>query len=262
MYFYEQEYFATNILINSSIMKRFFLFITISFFYCFSYSQSDKEIDSAAVFILDKMSNIIGDLESVSFDMQSSVDDFDINKNIITHYRSSTVSMVGPDKLVALTTGDKGNNHGFWYDGSYLSYYSFDENNYVTLEAPDNIITMIDSMHIAYDFKFPAADFFYPSFTDDLIEGFDTLKYNGRRTVDDQECLYLTAVNQNLNVQLWVSDGTYQLPKKLVIIYKNENNRRYEATFKNWNLNPSIPNSVFDFVPPPNSKLISIMAKS
>ena len=243
-------------------MKRFFLFITISFFYCFSYSQSDKEIDSAAVFILDKMSNIIGDLESVSFDMQSSVDDFDINKNIITHYRSSTVSMVGPDKLVALTKGDNGNNHGFWYDGSYLSYYSFDENNYVTLEAPDNIITMIDSMHMAYNFKFPAADFFYPSFTDDVIEGFDTLKYNGRRTVDDQECLYLTAVNQNLNVQLWVSDGTYQLPKKLVIIYKNENNRRYEATFKNWNLNPSIPNSVFDFVPPPNSKLISIMAKS
>lgn len=242
-------------------MKKPLLLITLSLFFSFSYSQTDKEIDSAAVFILDKMSDIIGDLESVNFEMESSVDDFDIDKNLITHYRSSSVSMVGPDKMVAVTKGDKG-NYGFWYDGSYVSYYSYDENNYVTLEAPDNTITMIDSMHMAYNFKFPAADFFYPSFTDDVIEGFDTLKFNGKRTVNDQECFYITAINQNLNVQFWISSGTFQLPKKVVVIYKNENNKRYEATFNNWELNPNIPSSVFEFVPPPNARLISIMAKS
>lgn len=242
-------------------MKKPLLLITFSLFFSFSYSQTDKEIDSAAVFILDKMSDIIGDLESVSFEMESSVDDFDIDKNLITHYRSSSVSMVGPDKMVAVTKGDKG-NYGFWYDGSYVSYYSYDENNYVTLEAPDNTITMIDSMHMAYNFKFPAADFFYPSFTDDVIEGFDTLKFNGKRTVNGQECFYITAINQNLNVQFWISSGTFQLPKKVVIFYKNDNNKRYEATFNNWELNPNIPSSVFEFVPPPNARLISIMAKS
>lgn len=250
-----------TILINSSIMKRSFLLITIALSYCFSYSQTDKQIDSAAVFILDKMSDIIGDLEAVSFKVESSVDDFDINKNIITHYRSSTVSMVGPDKLVAVTKGDKG-NYGFWYDGYYMSYYSYDENNYVTLEAPDNIITMIDSMHVAYGFKFPAADFFYPSFTDDLIQDFDSIEFKGKRTINNQDCFYITAVSQNLNLQLWISDGALQLPKKFILIFKNEDNKQYEATFNNWNLNPNIPSSVFDFVPPPNSKLISIMAKS
>jgi len=238
------------------ILLPIILFVTIYM----GYSQ-DKEIDSTAIFILDKMSDVIGDLESVSFDMEASIDNFDDNQNIETSYSYSTVNMVGPDKLLAITNGDKG-NHGFWYNGSYLTYYSFDENNYVTLDAPDNILVMIDSMHVAYDFKFPAADFFYPSFTDDIMQQFDTIKYSGKRMVDGQECFYITGNNADTSVQLWVSNASYNLPKKIVLIYKNEGNRRYEASFTDWKLNPNIPASVFEFVPPPNSKLISIMAKS
>ena len=241
-------------------MKNKLLSVFLFFLIFMGYSQA-KDIDSTAIFILDKMSDIIGDLESVSFGMETSIDHFDNNQNIETFYSNSTVSMVGPDKLLAITKGDKG-NHSFWYNGSYLTYYSFDENNYVTLDAPDNILVMIDSMHVAYDFKFPAADFFYPSFTDDIIEQFDAVKYNGKRIVGGQECFYITGNSADTTVQLWVSNGSFNLPKRIVIIYKNEGNRRYEATFTDWKLNPNIPASVFEFVPPPNSKLISIMAKS
>lgn len=241
-------------------MKNKLLSVILFFLIFIGYSQ-EKDIDSTAIFILDKMSDIIGDLESVSFNMESSIDQFDSTNNIETLYSQSNVKMVGPDKLLAITNGDRG-NHGFWYNGSYLSYYSYDENNYVTLEAPDNILVMIDSMHMAYDFKFPAADFFYPSFTDDIMQQFDTVKYAGKRMVDGQECFYITGNNTDTSVQLWVSNDSYILPKKIVIIYKNEGNRRYEATFTNWELNPNIPVSIFEFIPSPNSKLISIMSKS
>ena len=225
-----------------------------------SHAQ-EKQIDSTAIFILDKMSDVIGDLQSVSFSLSSSVDKINASSNIEKHYKRSEVSMVGPDKLIARTQGDKG-DHAFWYNGEYMTYYSFDENNYVTLEAPDNIITMIDSMHKRFDFRFPAADFFYPSFTDDMMEEFDTIEYLGQKMVDGESCFYIMATNQNTNVQLWISNTMNTLPKRMVIIQKDKNNMQYEANFTSWKLNPEIPNAVFEFSPPPKSKLISILEKS
>lgn len=242
-------------------MKKCLFLITLIILPFFAFTQESKKIDSTAIFILDKMNDIIGNLESVSFDVSTATDKINAEQNIETHFSTSSVSMVGPDKLVSRTKGDSG-SYGIWYDGSFVSYYSFDENNYVTLEAPDNIITMIDSMHMAYDFKFPAADFFYPSFTDDIIDAFDTVQYIGKKIVDNQECFHIMATNDEMHVQIWISNSIGILPKKLLIINKKEKNLQIESTFSNWSLNPNIPRPVFDFLPPPNARLISILAKS
>ena len=141
--------------------------------------------------------------------------------------------------------------------------YSFiDENNYITLEAPESTLEMIDKMHLDYNFNFPAADFFYPSFTDDMLEQFSTIKYLGSEFINGEECHRIMATNDEINVQLWLSNGTYLLPKRFVIIYKNKSNLQYQSTFSNWSLNPNTPNSIFGFLPPPNAKLISILKKS
>ena len=242
-------------------MRRCFfgiLFLTVTFL---TFAQEEKSIDSTAVFILDKMSDLIGDLESVSFDVTTAIDKVNVQQDIETHFITSSVSMVGPNKLVSRTKSDKG-EYGFWYDGFYTSYYSYDENNYVTLEAPDNIITMIDSLHSKFDFNFPAADFFYPSFTDDIIEAFSSVQFKGKKMIEEEECYHIMATNNEMHIQLWISNKTGMLPKKLLIIYKNNDNLQLETTFNNWVLNPNIPESVFDFLPPPDAKLISILAKS
>lgn len=232
--------------------------LLISFF---GYAQEIKKVDSTAIFILDKMSDVIGDLESVSFNLKNSTDKFDENNNIIKHYSTSSITFSGPDKLIVNSEGIKGRS-GYYYDGSYVSYYSYDENNYVTLEAPETTLEMIDEMHLNYDFQFPAADFFYPSFTDDMMEQFTSIQLLGKKTIEDEECYHIMATNKDLNVQIWVSNKTYLLPKHFVIIYKNNSNLQYESTFSDWTLNPSIPDAVFDFLPPPNARLISILKKS
>jgi len=242
-------------------MKKHILAITLLILPLLGFTQESKNIDSTSIFILDKMNDIIGDLESVSFNVVTATDKVNAKQDIETHFSKSSVSMVGPDKLVSRTKGDRG-SYGIWYDGSFVSYYSFDENNYVTLEAPDNIITMMDSMHVSFDFKFPAADFFYPSFTDDIIDAFDTVQYIGKKMIEGEECFHIMATNNEMHVQIWISNKTGMLPKKLLIINISENNLQIESTFNDWNLNPNIPESVFDFLPPPNARLISILAKS
>ncbi|MFT5847391.1 DUF2092 domain-containing protein [Psychroserpens sp.] len=242
-------------------MKKNVLLLPLLYISLFGYAQEVKDIDSTAIFLLDKMANVIGDLEAVSFDLDNSIDKLDANKNIVKHYANSTISFSGPDKLSIRTEGTKGRS-GFYYDGSYMSYYNYDENNYITLEAPESTLEMIDEMHTDYDFQFPAADFFYPTFTDDMMEQFTSIKFLGKKTIDNEECYHIMATNKDLNVQIWVSNKTFLLPKRFVIIYKNKSNLQVESTFSNWLLNPNIPDAVFDFLAPPNARLISILKKS
>ena len=242
-------------------MKKNFLIIPLLLLSIFGYSQEVKDIDSTAIFILDKMGQVIGDLESVSFNLKNSTDKLNADRNIVKNYSSSTISFSGPDRLHIRMEGTKGKSD-FYYDGAYLSFYNYLENNYVTLDAPESTLEMIDQMHLDYDFQFPAADFFYPSLTDDMIEQFMSIKFLGKTAVDGEECYHIMATNEDLNVQLWISNKTYLLPKRFVLIYKNKSNLQYESTFSNWILNPNIPDAVFDFMPPPNTKLISILKKS
>ena len=242
------------------MMKKFILLCFWQIF-ATSFSQQPKNIDSTAVFLLDNMTQLIGDLQSVTFEIKNAIDKFNLDNHIEKHHSSSIITFSGPNKLYVRTTGTD-INRGFWYDGSFLSYYNFDENNYVTLEAPETTIEMIDQMHFDYDFQFPAADFFYPSFTDDLIEQFDAITFLGLKTIEGEACYHIMATNKDLNLQLWISEENFFLPKQFVIIYKNKSNLQYQTTFKNWVLNPNIPDSVFDFLPPPKAKLISIMKKS
>ena len=242
-------------------MKKYMISLALIALPFIGQSQGTRQIDSAAVYILDRMADIIGELEAVSFSMETATDRLDDHQKIKTHYSSSDVNMLGPDKMVFHRYGDKG-KHGFWFNGSYATLYSFKENSYVTLEYPGNLIEMIDELHSRFDFQFPAADFFYPSFTDDVLEEFNTLEYLGKTKIDGEDCFYIRATNDNMHLQLWISGSNWNLPKRFIIIQKGEENLRYESTFKHWDINPVLPNTIFEFLPPPKSRLIDIMEKS
>lgn len=241
-------------------MKKLSFLLYACFMTLFVFGQETKELDSTAIFILDKMSDNIGNLESVTFDLTNSIDEFDDQRNIVTQFSTSTITYSGPDKLLIRTDGTKG-KLGFWYDGTYVTYFSYDENNYVTLDAPDNTIEMIESMHDRFNFEFPAADFFYPSLTDDMILQFDSISYLGTNVVRGEECYHIMATNDKLTVQLWISNEAFLMPKHFVVIYKDKSNIQYESTFSNWVINPTIPDSVFSFLAPPKATLINIMEK-
>ena len=163
-------------------MKKFFTFFLLAF--CVhSFAQEIAKVDSVAVNLLTKMSTVIGEHTSVSFDLETANDKMNDLKENERHFNDHQIHMVGPDKMAIRTKGDSG-NRAIWYNGELFTYYSFDENNYVSLEAPDNIIEMIDDMNFRFGINFPSADLFYPSLVDDILEGFEYVKYLGLKTID------------------------------------------------------------------------------
>jgi hypothetical protein len=217
-------------------------------------------IDTAAVMILNRMADVIGSLNSCSFTLKVSFDVADPEFGLVKHMDKDEVYFSGPDKMMIHAYGDKG-HRGFWYNGNRLAYYSFDENNYAIIDAPPTTIATIDTVNKAYGIEFPAADFFYPTFVDDILGQFDTLVFIGKNVIDDRECFHILAKNKDLIVQFWIANDAYNLPQKEVIIYKNEANKQYEASFSNWELNAQIPGAIFEFMPPPRAAEITLIPR-
>lgn len=235
--------------------------LIIGLFLILSARAQEPRIDTVAVMILDRMASVIGELNSCSFTLTTSVDVEDPDYGIIKQNEVNEVYFSGPDKMHVNFEGDKG-HRAFWYNGEMAIVYWFDENNYAVIDAPDNTIAMIDTIHKNYGIEFPAADFFFPTFTDDMLELFDNVIFLGKRKLHDRECWLILASNKEMTAQIWFSADTFTLPQKFVIVYKNDANRQYEATFCNWSLNPDIPPSVYNFLPPPAARQVSILPKT
>jgi hypothetical protein len=226
----------------------------------FLIAQSEK-VDPLAILILDGTTNVIGDLESCSFQFNSSRDYVDPDAGLIKIYNYNTIIFDGSNQMLVRTIANKG-NRGIWYNGEQVVFYSFTEQNYAIMDAPQTTIETFDAIYDTYGINFPAADFFYPDFTDDLIASFDTIKYLGKKMIDSTECFHIKASNEKMDVQYWIANDIYRLPKRFAILYKEDNFKQYEATFSNWELNREFPNSIFEFVPPPAATEIKILAKT
>ncbi len=216
--------------------------------------------DSAAINVMDKMGSIIGDLKSVAFDYTSSWDYLGYDFQLFKAHGTSHVFLQGPDKLYIESRRTDKKHRGFWYNGQKFVYYSYAENNYAVMDAPPTTIATIDTIHKQYGLDFPGSDFFYPTFTDDMIDRFDKIVYLGKETTEGTECYHIMAYNDKMTVHLWISAERLILPVRFLIYYKQKPGQpHYEAVFSNWLINPVFPLTLFDFVPPPGAKKIKIL---
>ena len=228
--------------------KKVILFSILSaLFFVSCNSSGDKEYDTRAVESLDKLTETIGELESLSYTVES----YQTNKKGEEKNTLSDVYLKGSNKMFIENTGVKGDKN-FWYNGEKFSYFLFNKNEYDILDAPDNTLKLIDSINSKYGIYFPAADFLYPTLTDDILDNYDQLSYFGEEKIDDVECISLEASNENNIVQIWIAKNTH-LPHKMIIESKINENKYYEAEYSNWRVNPKLPDIMFEFQPPSNS---------
>ena len=217
-------------------------------------------VDTVAVDILDKMSATIGDLSSCSVNVNANYDIVSRELGLVKHSDEEQVYLHGPNKLLVRSEGDKG-ARSFYYDGAMLSYYSMDKNQYGQVPLQDSLVQMMDTVNKLYGIDFPIADFFYPTFVDDILAESRELVYLGLTTVDGKECFHIAGVGKDKTFQFWINHDAFFLPAKVVIVYnEGGQNRQYEATLNDWQVNPNLPDAIFQFIPPHSAQRLKLVA--
>lgn len=229
---------------------------------CAGIHAQTRKIDTVAVSILDRMSAMIGDLNSCSVTIKSNYDVRSKELGLVKHTDEEQLFLHGPDKLLIRSEGDKG-TRDFSYNGRTLSYYSPDKNQYGQISIPASIMQMIDTVNRLYGIEFSGADFFYPGFVDDILSESKELAYLGITKIDGKECLHIAGVSKDKTFQFWIANDAYMLPVKMVIVYTSrEQNPQYEAVLNNWQINPALPDALFEFAAPPKAKQIKLVPLS
>ena len=218
-----------------------------------------RRIDTVAVAILDKMSAVIGDLSSCSVTIKSNYDITSKELGLIKHSDEQQLFVHGSDKMLVKSDGDRG-SRDFYFDGTKLSYYSLDKNQYGQIDASMTLVEMIDTVSKLYGIEFPAADFLYPSFVDDILTESRELVYLGLTKVDGKECYHIAGKASDKTFQFWISNDAYTLPLKMVIVYTNqEMNPQYEAVLSDWQVNPNLPDALFTFTIPHRAQRVKLV---
>jgi len=233
-------------MIRTKMIKKLILPCVFSLFLLASCQTASNEIeyDTRAIERLDGLSETIGKLNSCSYTLNTIVSDNSKSGFNAQH----DVYFRGPDKMYVHTEGTKGKK-SYWYNGKRLAWLSYDKNVFDTISAPDNILEAIDFLHNKYGIDFPAADFFYPTLTDDIIANYDKVLFAAEQKIGGIACTVIEATNETHTMQIWIEKET-NLPCKLVIESKNTEFDYYEAIFSNWRINPRLPDSMFEFEPP------------
>ncbi|HET6999992.1 MAG TPA: DUF2092 domain-containing protein [Puia sp.] len=243
-------------------MNKKFLF---SVFLCLAaaggVSAQKTNIDTIAVAILDRMTAMIGSLSSCHYMVRSNYDIRSEHLGLVKHGDDEQIYMQGPNKLLIRSQGDRG-ARSLYYDGETLSYYSLENNQFASIPLTAPIVDMIDTVNKLYGIEFPASDFFYPTFVDDLLSESRSIIYLGMTKVEGKDCYHIAGTTPEMTYQFWISDDALTLPMKMVIVYTSRDmNPQYEATLSDWQVNPVLPLSLFEFMAPPKARKIK-MAKS
>ncbi|MEN2398334.1 DUF2092 domain-containing protein [Flavobacterium sp. MC2016-06] len=224
-------------------------------------SQTQR-IDSTAVYLLNRTTETLQYIKSCSFKAVVTYDIPNENLGLIKHSVNDKVAIKFPDKMKVTSSGDKG-NRSLWYNGKKLNYYSLDNNTYATEAAPKSVIETIDETSKKFGIEFPAADFFYESFLDDLrSEEGSSLVYLGKTIVDDRECFHIAGTDKTKSFQFWIGSDDFFLPVKMVIVYTEDKDKpQYEAVYKDWIINPDFPDYMFEFTAPPKATKIKLQPR-
>lgn len=210
-----------------------------------------QRISPEARAILDRMTTTLQGLQAYTITGTASRDTVVAYGYKLQSNESATLTVQRPNRLRAEITGDL-RNRTIVYDGSTLSMYSPDDRAYVQVPAPDTLAVLIARLLDA-GVELPLIDVLYTGATGQLTEAVRTGILVGPSTINGKTCDQLAFRQANIDWQIWVAQGEYAVPCKIVITTRHEvGDPQWQATL-DWNLKPAIQKSTFEFKAPEGS---------
>jgi hypothetical protein len=219
-------------------------------------SDAAIERDPDAIKALEDMSTYLRTLKAIQVHVTTSRDEVLEDGQNVTF--SGTVDMIAerPNHLRVEVINDK-QQRMYFDDGKTFTVWARRANYYATLPAPPTLRELADQLKDQYNLELPVADLFYwgdSKTTVDLVGASDI----GASQVDGTTCEHYTYRQDGADWQLWIQQGDYPLPRKLVITTTTDPARPRFTSVMTWNLAPSYNDAAFTFDAPKDAKRIML----
>lgn len=220
--------------------------------------SAPAEVDPKADAVLRKMCALLGDATAFSFEAKGVMEDPLESGQLVEISRRNRIWVKRPASLYVETESSDFTGKT-WFDGEVVSHYRSGEAAYASIPISGSIEEMLDAVIERYGLTLPAADLLFRDLYATLIENVQSGTHLGTSEIEGVACHHLAFRQEVIDWQLWVDAGAKPVPRKLVIVYKDEpGDPEYEAVFSNWNLSAKLDDDLFRFQAPAGAKRVKM----
>jgi hypothetical protein len=218
------------------------------------------ERDPDALKALEDMGRYLRTLKAFQIRSETSRDEVLQDGQKVEYDGVANLLVERPNHLRAEVTSDK-QQRLYFADGTSFSVLAPRVNYYATIPEPATLGELADTLADKYNVELPIVDLFYWGYrksTDEILGAIDL----GASQVDGVTCEHYAFRQEGVDWQIWIQQGDFPLPRKLVITTTTDAARPQFTSVMTWNLAPSYNEAAFTFVPPKDARRIEIAERS
>jgi len=214
-------------------------------------------IDPDAIDALKRMGEYLRSLKA--FQLKADVTAEDVLQDGQKVQSTTAVDLLAepPAHLRADLVGDR-RERLFLFDGKTFTLWAPSARYYAVVPAPGTIAKLADELEAKYDIELPLVDLFRWGTPESDIADIQSATDLGPSQVEGVTCEHYAFRQQGLDWQVWIQNGDYPLPRKLVLTTLTDEARPQHTSVYTWNLAPSYNDAAFAFTPPADARKIGI----
>lgn len=211
--------------------------------------------DPAALAALDRMGTYLRTL--TVFRVEAAIEREDVLESGLKVQFNGVVTLSArrPDRLRAEVASER-QNRQYFYDGKQFTLWAPRLSFYATVPAPPTIGELANTLEEKLGIELPLVDLFRWG-TDAASAAAITAAVDiGPSQVGGANCEHYAFRQEGLDWQVWIQDGDFPLPRKLVLTTTTDEARPQFQAIYTWNLAPTCKDADFTFGPPGDARRI------
>lgn len=224
-------------------------------------AAANPDIDPKAMAALEKMGAYLRTLNA--FRVKAVITDEEVLDDGQKILYSSTADIVAkkPNRLRAAALSER-RERLLFYDGKTLTVYAPRVGYYASIAAPPTTAQLAKALDDQYDISLPLEDLFLwgsAGWSSSAILGVMDV---GPSAVEGTTCEQYALRQKDIDWQIWVQQGDFPLPRRLVITTRTDEARPQHTAVYTWDLAPSFNEASFTFQPPPGVSRVPLAKSS
>lgn len=206
-------------------------------------------VDAKTVAALEKMGAYVRSLKAFQIKAQTTHDEVLEDGQNIQYAATTDLLARRPDRMRIEVTGDR-QHRLYLYNGKDFTVFAGLLNYYATVPAPATIAKLIDHLDAKYRLEMPLRDLFSWGTDESQVADLSAARDMGPSAVEGTTCEHYALRQSGLDWQVWIQNGDYPLPRKVVLTTLTDEARPQYSAVLTWNLAPSFNDAAFTFDPP------------
>lgn len=210
------------------------------------FAQSpNPNIDPRAAEVLQNMSYFLGSKEEYTFKAEVMFDQLVNSNRKIQYSAEQKVYLKKKGNMTIEYVSDLG-GYKLWFDNGATTVLELPTNLVATATLPATIDQALAKLKEQYNFTPALSDFLFINTFRALTQNVISGSYFGTSKVFGVRCDHLAFVQNDIDWQIWIEVGKRQIPRKMVITYKElPGQPQFIAIMKDWVIDKPITNFAF-----------------